>query len=404
MLGLSEPLLARSLREATFRAFDRMTDLAIEKRVDFICIAGDVYDSADRSLRAQLRFRDGLVRAAEEGITCFVTHGNHDPLSGWTVELRAPENVHRFGASVESFRIQTRSGEEVDVSGVSYKRRDVRENLSKLFRKEAGSPFSVGVLHCSVGRNPEHEPYAPCSIDDLRSSGIDYWALGHFHNRSVLSEYSPTVAYPGNTQGRNIKETEARGCYVVEVEDRDVRLEFVPLDSIRLFVREVDIGELASVDDFAEALLSLKEQLRAKSKGNGVVLRVVARGRGSLHTLLLNPRNIDDLVQRSREGEAEREDFVWIESVSLRTSPELDIDSRRKAEDFIGILLRQIEAMRLEPNGSELVRKLLLRNQRFRTRISNVQDYIRDMNSEELRDLLDRAESLLLDYLLPGEE
>lgn len=58
------PFLARLLRDATFRAFDNIIDLALAQKVDFIIVAGDVYDAADRSLRAQTRFREALGRAA----------------------------------------------------------------------------------------------------------------------------------------------------------------------------------------------------------------------------------------------------------------------------------------------------------------------------------------------------
>ena len=77
------PAIAAVLREATFTAFDRIIDLAIGEAVDFIIVAGDVHDGENRSLRAQLRFRDALRKAGDAGLRCFVAHGNHDPLSGW---------------------------------------------------------------------------------------------------------------------------------------------------------------------------------------------------------------------------------------------------------------------------------------------------------------------------------
>jgi len=78
------PALARLLRDPTFQAFDQVINLALEHRVDFIIVAGDVYDGADRSLRAQLRFRDALARAAwgvlRRGRPC------HDQ-SNWALRL-----------------------------------------------------------------------------------------------------------------------------------------------------------------------------------------------------------------------------------------------------------------------------------------------------------------------------
>jgi DNA repair exonuclease SbcCD nuclease subunit len=81
-----EPEIARVLRRATFQAFENIIDLAIREQADFLIVAGDIYDSANRSLYAQIRFREALRRAAEAGLQCFLAHGNHDPLSGWDAQ------------------------------------------------------------------------------------------------------------------------------------------------------------------------------------------------------------------------------------------------------------------------------------------------------------------------------
>ena len=79
--------VSSTLRRATFDVFDNIVDLCIEERVDALLVAGDVYDGADRSLRAQLKFVDGLRRLDEAGIRSFICHGNHDPLDGWEARL-----------------------------------------------------------------------------------------------------------------------------------------------------------------------------------------------------------------------------------------------------------------------------------------------------------------------------
>ena len=79
--GLSDvqPEIAARLKNATFDAYQNIIDLCISERVDALLVAGDVFDGADRSLRAQLRFMDGLRRLHEAGIRAFICHGNHDP-------------------------------------------------------------------------------------------------------------------------------------------------------------------------------------------------------------------------------------------------------------------------------------------------------------------------------------
>lgn len=95
-LRIVNPELARAAQNATFEAFEALVDYAISKKVDFFLVAGDVYDSADRSLRAQLRFCRALDRLADQGIPTFVVHGNHDPLDGWSAHLAWPQLVTIF--------------------------------------------------------------------------------------------------------------------------------------------------------------------------------------------------------------------------------------------------------------------------------------------------------------------
>ena len=92
--------VANALYAATFTAYENIIDLCIDEGVDALLVAGDVYDGKDRSLRAQLKFVEGLRRLDEAGIRSFVCHGNHDPLDGWEAKLNYPPGCKRFGRDV----------------------------------------------------------------------------------------------------------------------------------------------------------------------------------------------------------------------------------------------------------------------------------------------------------------
>ena len=59
-LTSQNPALSCVLRESTFKAFQNIARLALQEKVDAVLIAGDVFDGADRSLQAQLKFRRSL--------------------------------------------------------------------------------------------------------------------------------------------------------------------------------------------------------------------------------------------------------------------------------------------------------------------------------------------------------
>ena len=171
-----------TLRDATLRSWDRIVGLAIDEQVDAVLVAGDVFEGANRTLRGQVAFRDGLARLANQRIPSFVVTGNHDPLSGWEPAVAWPELAWRFGATEVAARPILRDGLEIaQVHGISYAVRDVTRNLASTFRRGPDDRFAIGLLHANVGGIEGYANYAPCSMSDLLASGMDYWALGHIH-------------------------------------------------------------------------------------------------------------------------------------------------------------------------------------------------------------------------------
>ena len=153
------------LRGATTDAWRNVVRTALEERVDFVVVAGDVFEVESPTLLGQTRFRDGLAELAAAGIGSFVVHGNHDPLDGraWAPSLAFPAAVHRFGTVAGESAAVVREGREIArVHGRSYPRASVTENYAAGFRADPGSPFSVGLLHANVGDRPGHGNYAPC--------------------------------------------------------------------------------------------------------------------------------------------------------------------------------------------------------------------------------------------------
>jgi DNA repair protein SbcD/Mre11 len=339
--------VADRLVNATFSAYEAIIDLCIAERVDALLVAGDIYDGSDRSLRAQLKFVDGLNRLEAAGIRSFICHGNHDPLDGWEARLTLPAGCHRFGKRVEAVAL----GPGATVLGISYPTRDVTDNLALEFGSVPRSGFSIGLLHCNVGSNPEHAAYAPCTLDDLARAGIDYWALGHVHTRQVLSARSPTVVYPGNNQGRHANERGPRGVYLVEVDDSSqVSLDFRETSVLRWEAASVDISALQTEQDLLDAVDRAVAALVDGADGRDVVFRLNISGRGHLHHTVRRPNFIADLQERLAETWSESSPFAWCERVEVLSSPPFDRVARLEGGDFLGDLLRLIDAAREDPD------------------------------------------------------
>lgn len=397
-LGPAAPRIAEALREASFTALGRIVDLALEREADALLVAGDVYDSADRSLHAQRTFRDELGRAARGGVRSFVIHGNHDPLSGWQAPLELPAEVHRFGAAVEVVPL-VRDGEVIGhVAGSSYPVRDVLTSQVPAYARALeglDSPFVVAELHAHLGGDPNHAAYAPTSVSELASvAEVDYWALGHVHAfRHVPGR--PTIVYPGTAQGRSPRESGPRGVALVRVAEprpssSSIEVELVPTAAVAWERATIEIGELAGFDALFSALAAVRDEWRSPERG--AVVTVALAGRGALHDELSRLDFARDLLAPLREGEDGRDDFVWVESIRDRTAPLADLAAARQREDLVGDFLRAKDELAADPAR---VRELLA----GRAEGARVADGLRAWSEERLAGLLDAAEVLGHDLL-----
>ena len=256
--GLSEvhPELREILYQSTYRSFQNIIDLAIREEVDCVLIAGDIFDSANKSLHAQIKFRNGLKRISDAGIPSFVVYGNHDPLDSWSASLEWPEPVTIFGGEGVTHHPLIREGHVIArIFGISFSERAITDNLSLRFENHDHEIPAIGLLHSNVGKNTGHEPYAPASIKDLSSRGMDYWALGHVHNHLILKEAHPVIVYPGSAQATDPRETGPRGCCLVTLyPDGSCQTRFVPTDVVRYISDHLDISQASTHDDVIHAI------------------------------------------------------------------------------------------------------------------------------------------------------
>lgn len=297
----------------TRRAFSAMIDLALAEDVAFIVIAGDLYDGNWRDFSTGLFFAAEMQRLNRP---CFLLRGNHDARSVITRRLRLPSNVREFSSrTCETFEL-TDLG--VALHGHSFPNRAVPEDLSLGYRDPLPGLLNIGVLHTSAEDPGEHETYAPCRVETLRMKGYDYWALGHIHDRRVLSE-SPWVVFPGNLQGRHIREAGAKGCSLVTVEDgRIVAIEHRSVDVLRWATLAVDAGGV-DVGTLTDRIATAARAAIAAGEERPVLARLVLSGATELHGRLLG--DTDNLAAECRNAAIETGGALWVEEVRIHTRP-----------------------------------------------------------------------------------
>lgn len=393
--------LAPVLREATFAAWRRLVDAAIAAKADFVLLAGDLYDARDRSLRAQLALRDGLARLDAAGIRSFLVHGNHDPLSGRYAQVRLPPSAHVFDAMPAQVEVALDGSLAATVSGASYPRADVTENLARAFPKPEG-PFAIGLLHANLGGDTGHANYAPCTLGELAATGHRYWALGHVHAARVERSNGAVIAYPGNLQGRSARETGPKGCLDVTVSAAgEIEARPVALDEVRWHRPQVAIDGLGSIDALEE---KIDEEIRAAlaspagddHRPAGHVFRFELIGRGALHASIALAADREDLLASLRERWLSRStarQFAIVERIVDRTGRAVDLAQLLQEPSLVGDALRlAAEARREGPARAALLAALEPMRRKTRDLVP----------APDLEKVLERASEIVVD-LLEGE-
>ena len=394
------PAVAEALRDASLDAWDRLVDLTLREQAAFLLLAGDIYDGAERGMRAQFRFLHGLERLAQARVPAFIVHGNHDPLhEGWSGIGRWPDTVTVFGSDEVAAAAAERDGAALaTVHGVSYAQQQESDNLASRFPRPAHHGFQVALLHCNVGGNADHDDYSPCSVAQLLDAGYQYWALGHIHKRQSLGRDQARIEYPGNLQGRSPKPSELgeKGALVVEVNGRRVRdVRFVTCDRVRFATIEADIAALDDLAGLRDALLAGLADLQAQHAKRDLLVRGHIGGRGRLHDGLRRPDALPALLDELRDACRSETPFVWWDALSDETRSLIDREAIARRGDLSADLLRRAGALAADPAARQDFLDAALADGPGR----DLPPELREVDDAQASALLAEAEDVALDRL-----
>lgn len=395
-LETHEDAPVEEIRGATRRAFDNLIDLAIEEEVDFVLIAGDLYDGDWKDYNTGLFFTGRMGKLDKAGIKVFIVSGNHDAASQITRAMPLPENVTLFPHKKPTSVIIENLG--LVIHAQSYSSRAVTENLAVQYPQQDSNYFNIGLLHTSLTGREGHEDYAPCTLDEMKSKGYDYWALGHVHKREIVSE-DPWIVFPGNIQGRHIKESGIKGATLVTVDDdhRISELTHRELDVLRWAICQVDVTACETTDTIYAAVRQAFEQELNQAENKTLALRLHLVGSCPLHAEL-HARSIQ-WIEEFR-GIAAGLGDVWLEKVKFKTSRKSSLEEIVGDDTPLSGLLQTIDGLDF---GQEALTNLIPDLANLKTRLpAELQDADSILESQpgELAELREEVKELLIAKLI----
>ncbi|MCE4223299.1 DNA repair exonuclease [Methylobacterium sp. C25] len=318
-LALRNPDLAALIGDATRQALTAIVNLCLDERVDALLLAGDLYDGEQTSMKTARFLADQIRRLHEAGIRVFVIRGNHDALSRITKELVFPETVTVFGGRADTIAID-RDGDHfpVAIHGLSFSQSQAPESLLAKYRPAVEGAVNIGILHTSLAGAAGHDPYAPCSLADLRATGFRYWALGHIHRRSV-TEGDCTIVMPGMPQGRDINEAGAKSVTLVTIgDDRAIRIEERAIGIAQFERVLVDVTGIDEWREMIGAVGRALERARAAVASRHLVARLRLTGATPLAWRM---RRDADLLKAEAEARAGLVGACWVEKLEIDCRP-----------------------------------------------------------------------------------
>lgn len=368
---------------ATYKALERIIDVALKYEVDFLVTAGDIYDQKSRSVKANRFLIEQLTRLDDKGIPTFIIYGNHDPLGEREEMIQPPDSVKIFGHEQgEVKKVRNASDDLIArVLGQSYRTESESRTMYKYYTPEDDSVVNIGLLH--TGLNPDNKNYVPCSPSNLKSKDdIHYWALGHIHQQTIYNNSIPWIVHSGTPQGGHIGEAGLKGCLLVEAEPGEIPdVQFIPTSPVVWLTREIKIDEDIEkiphnltevtnlISEHAEEILTevpkVPDSLALVSDENiediveGYCVRWVLSGRGEIHSLFeeQGAEATEDIEEGLRKQFGEREPFLWTESVETRTAmPITDLDKLVDRDEVV----KKVLGLRKELESNEELRSKIV--------------------------------------------
>lgn len=237
--GFLPPKIAEERRRDQRKTLSKICSLAIERGVDLLLVAGDLFDTKDPDPTDIESFTTEVEKMSQAGIRTFVIPGNHDEAgrnSVWT-SLQA-EGLYVFTEPKWHAEIIEDLG--TAITGIAFDRGGHHRRAFDGF-PETPDAVNIVLTHASYELfEGQVERYHPFSAQEIEAVSADYVALGHYHSRSTIG--GKAACYPGSPEGISFDqaETGSRSVIIGRIEDGSTALEEVEINTRAMKSAEID--------------------------------------------------------------------------------------------------------------------------------------------------------------------
>ena len=307
---------AENRRQKQLMAWKELLSFAVEKKVQGILIAGDLFDSPVVSHGTMDFFLSTIAEHPE--ISFFYLRGNHDTENTFRYQENLPKNLFLFSERGKKYRLNDR----LLLAGVEYGTKDISFGENEGATQGAGQAAEQGVgqenvrgaeaLSKNEAESEEESKFLKLKEEDcnilllhgalyqgtpkgdslqgeegiflknLEKLPLSYIALGHIHKGGEGKLNNGAIwAYPGCLQGRGYDEEGERGFLYLKVEEekKEIRKEFIPIKQGEFRILETELLE-------DEGTLACLKKIEAEMEKAGISkedsLRIILKGKKGL--------------------------------------------------------------------------------------------------------------------------
>ena len=337
-VAMRNPELGERLKQASRKAFIRIVDLAISENVDVQVLAGDIFDNDQPDLKSRAFLISQLARAADAGIPTLLIRGNHDALLDNRVHGTLGPNMHLLHKDVPSVEI-----DGVWFHGLSFD----KTHMSKSFLPDYPAPVpgqkNVGLMHTSLDGSPEHDPYAPCSEQDLMAHGYDLWCLGHIHAPFERSSGSILAVMPGIPQPRHFGERAGGSVAIVTLGDGAPVVTRHQVAQLKFTECALDLTDCADDPEILKLFRDAFENIRDDEYDTALRLQLTAHHHKPDMLAALASEVLDNI------------DRVFIDKVKV-SPPKRQIES--KTDDLMRLMREEVQQPGFRHAGQQILEEL----------------------------------------------
>lgn len=270
--------LRAALRDGALRAWQSLVDLAVEREVAFVILAGGLFGDTTPGLRSCVALRDGLERLRARAIDVFIGLDRDDAAAAAQLPWLST-GATLFAADRMDTAAVMRGGQCLaTLRGISGDGPGARQQAREL--RPFGRGVEIGVLPAQA-KGAGADGSCSWAAELLPAGGLDYWALGGAPAAAVLRE-SPWIVCAGTPQGRGLESHQlgAKGCMLVDVaEGRITTVAPAALDHVRFARLEPDVGGCADAAAIRRLLRRELERSISDAGDRVAVVEATLRGR-----------------------------------------------------------------------------------------------------------------------------